>query len=808
MLKKLFTMFILLAFCTSPAAFALDMKAINLSESDVFEDNDQELDIRHSVREPLSTIEKTYNSLENAKTNNILRQAGYRVFNSGAGGGSATGKYDSSYKLSIGEKINVLSYGTSLDVMSMSGSNLVSPVTTTEVGSNGSIFIPGIGPIKAEGRTLGEVESEANSLAKSKYTNMSIRLQIPSGSGYSVFVYGEVARPGKVYISSNSTVLDALKAAGGVKKTGTLRNIKYNNKTVDLYNTIFLGNDNGIIVKANDKIFVDTIKKTMSFKNGVTNPGIYEFKTGETIGDLIKYAGDLQVTTQRTEIVLDGFDKNAKQKVAKEIDYITAKTTKLTDGDSIEFQEMYNDVENIVTLQGNIKHPAVYAYKEGMRLSDIIKSEDELMEETFIYQAVIRRVSGENNVVETIPVYLKDFFAGINDPVLQPKDIISVYRNTNRSFIDVYGCINLPKHIPYKDNMKLADIMPDIQFMESTIIKTDSEQDIEEKSSEETNSNKDEIIQEGEKVKISATSEKVSKLIPAENIAVEITDKDGTNTQIYYLYDIMINGYKIDKIKLKPEDKVFFRTLRENEVIKTVKISGFVKRPGVYSFIKGQKLTDIINMAGGLDEEADLSGIAFKRTNLKNRQAEIARYNAERDIKLLEGRLAAGYKQDARSQNMKLTLIEQLEEEKYEYGSMYTGRIALNIKSNDLDKISKVDNLDIQDGDDIYIPRLSTYVAVIGEVYNEQAFIFSRGTTVKHYLKQVGGYTPNANKFRIYKVGINGRSERVHLSSKVNAGDTIIVPRRVSGNDWLTPICQTVQALAHTAIVGLALKKW
>lgn len=800
MLKKLFTMFILVAFCSSPSAFAIDMHAINLSESDVFADNDQELDIRHSVQEPLSTIEKAYNSLENAKTGNILRQAGYKAIGSGSSGGNATGKFDSNYKLSIGEKINVLSYGDSVDVMSLSGSNLVSPMTTTEVGSNGSIFIPGLGPIKADGRTLGEVESEANALARKKFTNMSVRFQIPSGSGYSVFVYGEVNKPGKVYISNNSTILDVLKAAGGVKKTGTLRNIKYNNKYVDLYSTLFLGNDNNIIVKANDKIFVDTIKKTMAFKNGVTNPGIYEFKTGETIGDLIRYAGDLLVTTQRTDVVVDGFDKEAKQKVARNIDYIKAKSTKLSDGDSVEFQEMYNDVENIITLQGNIKHPAVYAYKEGMRLSDILKSEDELMEETFIYQAVIRRVSGKNNTVETIPIYLKEFFDGVNDPILQPKDIISVYKNTNRSFIDVYGCINLPKHIPYTDNMKLADIMSDIQFMESNI-------DI--NTLDETGKTpSDKNIKEGEAVQMSATTQKSNKLIPAENVAVEITDKDGNSTQIYYMYDIMINGDRIKKIVLQPEDKVFFRTLRNNEVIKTVKVSGFVKRPGVYSFIKGQKLTDVITMAGGLDEEADMRGIVFNRANLKAKQTSMARYNAERDIKLIEGRLAAGYKQAETAQNMKLTLIEQLEKEQLEYGKLYTGRIALNIKNNDLDKISKMDNIEIQDGDDIYVPRESTYIAVLGEVYNEQAFIYTKGTTVKYYIKQVGGYTPNANKFRIYKIGVNGKSERIHLSTKVEAGDTIVIPRRVSGNDWVTPIVGALQGIAYVAITALAISRW
>ena len=807
MLKKIFTMFILIAFCTMQPALAIDMKAINLSESDVFEDNDQELDIRHSVREPLSTIEKMYNSLENAKTGNILRQAGYNRFNIKQANTSSTGKYDSNYRLSIGEKINVLSYGDSVDVISLSGSNLVTPMSTVEVGSNGSIFISGIGPVKADGRTLGEVENEVNRIARGKYTNMNIKLQVASGGGFSVFIYGEVNKPGKVYVSNNSSLLDALSAAGGVKKTGTLRNIRYNGKHVDLYDTLFLGNDHNIIVKANDKIFVDTIKKTMSFKNGVTNPGIYEFKSGETINDLIKYAGNLLVTTQKTEIVVDSFDKNTKQKIARNVEFTKIENTKLADGDAIEFQEMYNDVENIVTIQGNIKHPAVYAYKKGMKLSDILKDENELMEETFIYQAVIRRVSGKNNTVETIPIYLKDFFEGVSNPILQPKDIITIYKNTNRSFIDVYGCINLPKHVPYTDSMKLADLMSDIQFMESNVdIQTaDSQTDKGDKTSSE---NKQQTVKDGDTVKISATAKQSNKLIPAENVAVEITNKDGDKTDIYYLYDIMINGDRISKIVLNPEDKVFFRTLRKNETIKTVKIAGFVKRPGVYSFIKGQRLTDIIETSGGLDEEADLRGISFKRANLKAKQVSLARYNAERDIKLIEGRLAAGYKQTENAQNMKLTLIENLEKEQLEYGKLYSGRIALNIKNNDLSKISKADNIELQDGDDIYIPRESSYIAVLGEVYNEQAFIYSKGTRVKHYIKQVGGYTPNANKFRIYKIGVNGKSEKVCMRTRVEAGDTIIIPRRVSGNDWVTPIVQTLQGIAYMAVMAMAISRW
>ncbi len=800
MLKKLFTLFILLAFCSNYAVFAADPTAINPKSSDAFEDNEQDLKNVNSVKYPLSTIEKMYNGHENARSGNVLRQVGYDQFNVLSTTNAATGKYGPNYKLSIGDKLNIFSYGDSVDVITMSGSNLISPKLTIDIGSTGNVFVPGIGLVKAEDRTLSEVEKELNTIASKKYSHMKIKLQIASG-GFSVFVYGEVRKPGKVYISNNSTILDALSAVGGVSKSGTLRNIKYNSKNVDLYDILFLGNDKNIYVKANDKIFVDKIKNTMALKNGVIKPGIYEFKTGETVDDMIKYAGGLLVTTQRDDVTMVSFDKILKQKTAQNVPYLQAKATKLSNGDTFQFKELYNDVENTVTIQGNIKHPATYAYKEGMRLSDILKNEDELREETFIYQAVIRRISGQNNEIETIPVYLKEFFAGMNDPILQPRDVITIYKNTNSSFVDVYGCINTPKHIPYTSNMTLKNILSDIQFMESEVSSTEMNTKIDDNTISQSD-------KENGDVQIKVSTENSNKLIPAEKIAVEISNASGSNLRLLYLYDIMIRSDAAASIKLQPEDKIFFRTLRDNEIIKTVKISGFVKKPGVYSFVKGQKLTDVIKMAGGLDDDADLRGIVFNRTNVRDKQVATAIKNNEKDIRLLEGRLASGYKQEASAQGMKLTMIEQMKEDSEVIKRQYNGRIALNIKGNDLDKISDVDNVLMQDGDDIYIPRVSNFVSVIGEVYNEQGFIYLKGKNVRYYIKEVGGYTPNANRFRLYKIGTNGRSEKVHMGTKVAAGDTIVVPRKIAGNDWLTPICQTFQFIASSAVMLFAIHRW
>lgn len=765
---------------------------------DAFENNYQ-AEARENSFKSLSPIEKLFNNSDSAKADKIIRQVGYDIFSSSGGQGQSAGKFGNSYKLNVGEKVNVYLYGDSVDIMAISGANLLNPMTKTEVDSKGDIFIQGIGVVKAENRTLGEVENSINSLAAQKYKSLKVKLTVSTGNEFSVFVYGQVNRPGKVVIGNNSTIIDALGAAGGVKKTGTLRNIQYTTgskvKSVDLYKAIFMGNDNNIVLRANDKIFVDSIGKVVAFKNGVSTPGIYEVANNENLEQLIKYAGGLLPVTQTTSVTMTRLDNKTNERVAMNLSWANAKTTVLQSGDTVEFRKLYNEVENVVTIQGNIKHPATFAYKEGMRLSDILRSEYELLEETFINQAVIRRVSGQDNQITTIPVFLQEFFSGMNDPVLQPRDIISVYKNTNSQFVDVYGCINMPKHLTYKPNMTLKDVLTDIQFIESDMAQN-----------HESAVNYKHEPQQGE-VRLNATTQNANRLIPTENVAVEITSPSG-DTQLYYLYDIMINSDRIKNIVINPEDKIFFRTLRGNEVMKTVKISGFVKHPGVYSFVEGKRLTDIIETAGGLTSDAELRGIVFTRASLRNKQIDIALKNNDKDIQMLKGRVAGGFKQDKDDKQTKLDLINILENSEEEIVKNYTGQISLNIEKNDIKSISNADNLFVQDGDDIYIPRISNHVTVMGEVYNEQAFVYKKGTKAKYYIKKVGGYTPNANKFRTYKVSVNGRAKKIGKNAKIEPGDTIIVPRKIAGNDWIAPVCSALQGFGSLFVMIFGISKW
>lgn len=793
-----------MAFCIQPAVYA-DSDLVQNSQpevkKDAFEDNNEARALERKTFN-LSPVERVFNTEDALETGIYIKQAGYDVFNSSALTGG-TGKYDNSYKLSIGEKVTIYFYGASLDVMAISGSNVVNAVTKGEVDSKGCIYVQGVGLVNAENRTVQEVENSINAMASRKYKDLKAKVSVSSSQDFSVFVYGNVNKPGKVSIGNNSSIMDALSAAGGVKKTGTLRNIKYTSnkktQTVDLYKAIFQGNDSNIILRPNDKIFVDKIGKVVAFKNGVNVPGIYEVKGEENLQQIAtQYAGGLSPLAQSTTITLTRLDSSSNQRSAVDVAWKMAKSTVIQNGDTVEFRKLFNSAENTVTIQGNIKHPATYAYKKGMRLSDILKSEDELLEETFINQAVIRRISGLDNQIETIPVFLKEFFAGMNDPYLQPRDIVTIYKSTNSSFVDVYGCINKPKHMTYHPGMVLNDVIMDVKFLQSAVTENEKEVPVAQKTA----------VQDGNKPLETKTNNS-NTLIPAENVAVEITHKNGA-TNLYYLYDIMINSEKIKSITINPEDKVFFRTLRDNEVLKVVKISGFVNNPGTYRFVEGKTLKDIIETAGGLSPNADLRGIVYKRASLRAKQMSLASKNNKNDIRLLKGRLAGGYKESAADKQVKLDMIENIEEIGQESLQDYNGQIALSIKSNDLDKLSDEDNLVVQDGDDIHIPRMSTYVSVIGEVYNEQAFVYKKGAKAKYYIKKVGGYTPNANKFRAYKIGVNGKAVKLHTRTAIEAGDTIVVPRKISGGagETWTNISSGLQSVASLFVMIFGITKW
>lgn len=724
----------------------------------------------------------------------ILKQIGYDFFQNVSTSGM--GKYDGTYKLNIGEKVKVYLWGDSVDVLSLNGSSLISPVADAQVDSQGNLFVPGIGETKADGYSVADVEKSLQTMASRKFSNIKVRLSVSDQSDFAVFVYGYVNKPGKVAVGHNSSIIEALAAAGGVNKSGSLRSITYTSSSgqkqkVDLYETIFRGKDSNIRLRPNDRIFVGNIGAVIAIKNGVKIPGIYELSPSENIWNIISYAGGLLPSTDKSVLNIRTYNSQTGERTSKDIQKDAFASTKLSNGDIVEFRELYGKAENFITLEGNVKQPAIFEYKEGMKLSDILKDKNDLQEETFIYQAVIKRIDGDGQQVKVIPVSLEDFFNGGNNPSLEPRDVITVYKSTNTNFIEVYGCIDRPKQIPYTDTLTLKDVLADIQF----IVSANSDANIKDvNNNEELPAEEPAADSENTKMAIAASTSSV--LLPSSNVAVEITDKD-RNTKTYYLYDIFIQTDQTKSIKINPYDKIMFRPLRENEIIKTVKVSGFVNKPGVYRFVEGKKLVDMIEQAGGLDDEADLRGIVFTRASLANKSRKMVEEKNMKDIKLIQGQMASNLRPTQDDTEARMQMMKDIEEDNQNISSQLFGRIALDIKNNDLSKIKKDQNIEIQDGDEIFIPKESNHVTVIGEVYNETSFLYKDGKKAGYYIKMGGGYTPNARRTKIYKIGVNGRAKRTHLltSNSIEPGDTIVIPRKIRGNDWIDMVTKSLQTI-------------
>ena len=724
----------------------------------------------------------------------ILKQIGYDFFQNVSTSGM--GKYDGTYKLNIGEKVKVYLWGDSVDVLSLNGSSLISPVADAQVDSQGNLFVPGIGETKADGYSVADVEKSLQTMASRKFSNIKVRISVSDQSDFAVFVYGYVNKPGKVAVGHNSSIIEALAAAGGVNKSGSLRNITYTSSSgqkqkVDLYETIFRGKDSNIRLRPNDRIFVGNIGSVIAIKNGVKIPGIYELSPSENIWNILSYAGGLLPSTDKSVLNVRTYNSQTGERISKDINKDAFAATKLSNGDIVEFRELYGKAENFITLEGNVKQPAIFEYKEGMKLSDILKDKNDLQEETFIYQAVIKRIDGDGQQVKVIPVSLEDFFNGGNNPSLEPRDVITVYKSTNTNFIEVYGCIDRPKQIPYTENLTLKDVLADIQF----IVSSNSDANIKDvNNNEELPTEEPAADSENTKMAIAASTSSV--LLPSSNVAVEITDKD-QNTKTYYLYDIFIQTDQTKSIKINPYDKIMFRPLRENEIIKTVKVSGFVNKPGVYRFVEGKKLVDMIEQAGGLDDEADLRGIVFTRASLANKSRKMVEEKNMKDIKLIQGQMASNLRPTQDDTEARMQMMKDIEEDNQNISSQLFGRIALDIKNNDLSKIKKDQNIEIQDGDEIFIPKESNHVTVIGEVYNETSFLYKDGKKAGYYIKMGGGYTPNARRTKIYKIGVNGRAKRTHLltSNSIEPGDTIVIPRKIRGNDWVDMVTKSLQTI-------------
>jgi len=753
----------------------------------------------------ISNIEKIF---YNPDKTEYLKQFGYEIFNdkSVLTDSSKTSK---DYKLNIGDRLDIYFWGDSIDMINLSGSELIKNSNDVQVDKEGNIFIKGVGIIPAKGRTVSSVEKSIMSGVSAKFDSIKVKVVVADSGKFPVIVTGNVKYPGTVFLNTRSTILDALNFAGGIQKNGSLREIIYINSktkkriTVDLYALILNGNYSQITFGEGDLIFVKPVGKVVAVDAGVKNPGIYEFKNNETLKEVVNFSSGFLPNINPKLIQIEGFDLISGGKKVSDVKYSDLAQLKPKDGDFLQFKNFYDQPENFVNISGNIKNPGKFQYKKGLKLSDVLKSKDELLSGTFTEQAVIERVFGTSKEIVSIPVSLIDFFNGYTNPELMPQDQIKIFPSTTMETISVSGCILNPGIIPYNENMTLKNVLASVRFTVDSsnyenVSNTDKKIDeiqIKNIVAEITEKNNQNIINTAESVD-NNTQIPASAVENAGNnqYNVSITENTVNNketTKVVYLYDLLVQNDKTQNLILQAGNRILFRELKPTETLETVQILGHVNTPGIYKYSDNLKLKDIINMAGGVNNNGNLKGIIFLRKSVSDTQKQVLDDYILKQQENLSDKLTKFEISDQKQINVNVqsyinnqtNLIDMLKE-KTQKGY---GRISLNINTNDVNNLTEDENLDIQPGDEIFIPLLSKYIMVLGETMNQTAINYDKNKTVKDYINNVGGFTEHSRKNAIYIVKAGGMAERVKFASrkKLEPGDTVLVPRKEQPQiDW------------------------
>ncbi|RUM31169.1 MAG: hypothetical protein DSY42_03345 [Aquifex sp.] len=763
--------------------------------------------------EEYSYIEKKF--FEKIKDKKIkLKQFGYDIFKNVGEILKAPIPVGNDYILGPGDEVIIYFWGDPVDVLGLES------YYKLKIDREGKLFIPYVGIVYAWGKTVKDFEKELKKLLAKKFRRFKVEVSVGALRTFPVYVSGYVNKPGVVLAQGTYTVIEALAAAGGVSKNGSLRNILLRRASgkkirIDLYKLLIKGEPINIRLKDGDIIFVEEIGPTVGIAGSVKRPAIYEVTKDATIGDLIELAGGVLFSAYNYGVKLFRYENNELKVYNGDLTDSKFLQQKLKDGDFVFIEELYELVENYVEVKGHIKYPGKYSVNHYKNLSSLIDVIELLPDTNLYYAELIRKdlSTGKVTVRNFVPKYIIE---GKQDLELKPFDVVVFYPKWIYSPITISGEVENPLVIPYYPEITLLDALREVKFkddyrnLKALVYVGDVKNFKDDKNILESSEGNPGILEE-----------------IAEASAGLIERK----AKVVYLYDLFTRGK--NNITLFPGTKILIKRTEPTEKDKVVTILGEVKKPGIYRIEKGMRLYDIIVKAGGFTENAYPRGLIFIRRSAKELQEQhlkIAITALEEGLlKADEGFSTAGGTSEERM-IIQLTLNRQKQllriiKEKAKIG---LGRIALDIPERLEDLKNSPSNILLEDGDYIYIPPRPNYILVLGEVYNQISLPYIKGKPLSYYLELVGGTTPNADLENIYVIKANGRvvSRRSYnkllsfewsngklyfgrdfVNMPLEEGDTIVVPTKLRIPVLWRPLIRDVVQIIFQAISTAVLAK-
>ena len=630
------------------------------------------------------------------------------------------------------------------------------------VDREGKIFFPKLGPMNVAGKTFGELKSfirgKVGSIAE-------VRADVSLGklTGFQVSVLGEVPAPGRYRVSSFHTVLQAIGMAGGIRDIGSLRRVqvkrgKETAREIDVYDFLLRGDvTQDVRLNPGDAVFVPVAGPLVAVAGEVRRQAIYELMKERTIGEVLAMAGGLSPSAYKRRVQVERLEGNLARMVL-DLNLADAEGSLssfvLQDGDILRVLAVLPQEENAVTVTGNVQRSGKYEWKPGLTVGSLIPDEKFFLPETFLDYALITREVGPERRKEAVAVNLRRIVIerdAAADVPLQPMDELMVYsrsafREAQTAIVE--GEVRDPGMYEIQPGMRVSDL----------------------------------VKLAGDLTRNASRGE------------AELSRVDEQRKPFLVKIDLgkALAGEESENLPVRDGDVLMVRQIPDLQEIRYVTVTGEVKSPGVYTVVKGDRLSSVLERSGGFTTEAYLKAAQFTRVSTQKTQQEAIDKLIE-DLETEVSRKAqevsgAIDREDIEANKLLLearrSLIAQLKKARAK------GRVVIRLAEPDRMKGTAGDIL-LEDGDRLEVPKKTDVVNVVGRVYNPTGVQYDPASDrLEYYLKKVGGPTESADRDHIFLVKADGSvltSGNVEggflsggmMSARVEPGDSIVVPEKL-----------------------------
>jgi protein involved in polysaccharide export with SLBB domain len=719
-----------------------------------------------------------------------LRPFGYDLFKDSASTFAPVSDVPvpSEYIVGPGDQLNVQLFGSQ-------NRNLRLPV-----GHDGTISFPELGPINVGGRTFAKVAADIESRVSRQMIGVRASVSMGDTRSIRVFVMGEADRPGSYTISGLSTVTSALYASGGIKPIGSLRDIQLKRqgaviRRLDLYDLLLRGDtsDDAKLLPG-DVIFIPPVSAVVAVDGEVQRPAIYEIKGSMSVADVIQLAGGTTSEADTGRVALVRVNEKRERVVLDvPLDAAPGRSQLLRNGDSLRVLRLRPTLDEGVSIEGHVYRSRQAAWHDGLRLTDLLGSVDELKPGADLNYVLIRR---ELPPDRRLTVVSADLSAALRDPAsprnvkLMPRDRIVVFdvESGRRQVLDplieeirrqsridqpgavvrIDGRVKATGDYPLEPHMRISD-----------------------------------LLRAGGGLQDAAYGAK------AELTRYQVSSDVRTTQLLDVDLAAILKGDESADLPLQPFDFLNVKEVPEWGEQEQVTLLGEVRFPGSYPIRRGETMRSVLVRAGGLTALAFPEGSVFTRVELKDReQVQIDRLAERLQSDLAAAALsAAAANQGGAGQALTVgqSLLTQLK------GTKAVGRLVIDLNRVLAAREGSADDIALREGDRLIIPKQKQEVTVIGEVQNTTSHFYRENLTRDDYIGLSGGTTRKADDGRIYIVRANGsvvsseNSGWFRRSGQVamKPGDTIVVPLDTERMPAL-PLWQAVTSIVYNLAIAAA----